>query len=338
MDRRKRQFGLFLVAVVLSAAALSVLTYRFLLQDEELARQREPGQRLQAVDQARRELIANLEKISLLEINRRVTNAESALGDSADSATVLATPVDRLEQLTFPWKAPRNVAFPSPAFLTNHDAGEYLEFQSKDYSRAVDAYRLALAEARRPDEACQAHLGLGRALVKAGRNKDAVEGYRTTLRDCETAMDEVGVPFSFYAADRLIALKLDIPFAEDYLIKEVRRLRLHPLPQATMIHSLLQSIGSEGANQAAAEVAGQIRDIQQVATLAKEIPRLLEPLAERKWVAYGSEPWLLKLTEKPPLLLAISSRKVAPPGTTLTAARSAQSYTLDEGFSGLHIE
>ena len=44
MDRRKRQFGLFLVTVVLS------------------------GQRLQAVKQAQRELFANLEKISLLEI------------------------------------------------------------------------------------------------------------------------------------------------------------------------------------------------------------------------------------------------------------------------------
>lgn len=338
MDRRKRQFGLFLVAVVLSAAALSILTYRFLRQDEELARQREPGQRLQAVEQARRELIANLEKITLLEINRRVTASDSALGDPADSAIVLATPSDRLEQLVSPWKSLRNAGFPSSGFVTNQDAGESFEFQSKDYSRAVAAYRLALAGARQPEEACQARLGVGRALVKGARNKEAVEEYRAMLGACETVADELGIPFSFYAADRLIALKLDVPIAEEYLIKEVRKLRLHPFPQATMIHSLLQSIGSEGANQALAEVAGQIRDVQQVATLVKEIPRLLEPLAGQKWVAFGEEPWLLKLTETPPLLLAISSRKVAPPGTTLTAAKSDRSYTLDEGFSGLQIE
>jgi signal transduction histidine kinase len=338
MDRRKRQFGLFLLAVVLSAAALSILTYRFLRQDEELARQREPGQRLQAVEQARRELIANLEKISLLEINRRVTASASTPGDPADSATVLATPMDRLEQLVYPWKAPRPVAFPSPGFLANQDAGESLEFQSKDFSRAAAAYRLAMAGARQPDEACQARLALGRALVKAGRNKEAVEEYRAMLQACETALDELGIPFSFYAADRLIALKLDLPLAENYLTKEVRRLRLHPLPQATMIHSLLQSIGSEGANQALAEIAGQIRDIQQVTTLTKEIGRLIEPLSEQKWVAYGEEPWLLKMTETPRLLLAISSRKVAPPGTTLTSAKSSGSYALDEGFSGLRME
>jgi len=56
MSRRKRQFWLFLVAVVLPAASLSVVTFRFLRQDEELARQREPEQRREAVEQARREL------------------------------------------------------------------------------------------------------------------------------------------------------------------------------------------------------------------------------------------------------------------------------------------
>ena len=338
MDRRKRQFGLFLLAVVLSAAALSILTYRFLRQDEELARQREPGQRLQAVEQARRELIANLEKISLLEINRRVTASESALADPADSAIILATPPDRLEQLVSPWKNARASVFPGPGFVTNMEAGENLEFQSKDFPRAASSYRLAVSGARSPDEACQARLGLGRALVKAARNKEAVEEYRAIIENCESALDELGIPFSFYAADRLIALKLDVPLAQDYLIKEVRRLRMHPLTQATMIQSLLQAIGSEAANQALAEITGQIRDLQQVVTLTKEMGRYLEPLADQKWVAYGTEPWLLKLTETPQLLLAISSRKVAPPGTTLTATKSSQSYSLDEGFSGLQIE
>src|SRR4029453_2305064 len=140
MDRRKRQFGLFLLAVVLSAAALSILTYRFLRQDEELARQREPGQRLQAVEQARRELIANLEKISLLEINRRVTASESTPVDPPDSAIVLATPPDSLEQLVSSWRNPRTSVFPSPGFVINLEAGENFEFQSKDFSRASTAY------------------------------------------------------------------------------------------------------------------------------------------------------------------------------------------------------
>jgi hypothetical protein len=55
MDRRKRQFWLFLVAIVLPAASLSILTFRFLRQDKELARQREPEQRREAVEQTGRQ-------------------------------------------------------------------------------------------------------------------------------------------------------------------------------------------------------------------------------------------------------------------------------------------
>jgi tetratricopeptide (TPR) repeat protein len=313
MDRRKRQFGFFLLALVLSAAALSVLTYRFLRQDEELARQREPGQRLEAVEQARRELVANLEKITLLEINRRVTASVSTPADPADSAIVLATPIDRLERLVSPWKDAAPSAFPSPGFVDNLDTAETMEFQSKDFTPAAGAYQRALAGARQPHEACQARLGLGRVLAKAGRNKEALEQYRTTLETCETAVDELGIPFSFYAADRLIALKLDVPLAENYLIKEVRKMRLHPLPQASLIQSQLRSIGSEAANQALAEIAGQIRDLQQVANLTKDIPRLLETLADKKWVAYGDEPWLLKQTEAPSLLLRYLPERWRPP-------------------------
>ena len=47
---------LFLVAVVLPAAALSVLTFRYLHQDEEMARRLEPGQKFDAVDQVQRGL------------------------------------------------------------------------------------------------------------------------------------------------------------------------------------------------------------------------------------------------------------------------------------------
>src|SRR5262245_60093864 len=132
MDRRKRQFGLFLIAVVLSAAALSVLTFRYLRQDEELARQREPGQRLQAVEQAQRELAGNLERIRLQEINRRVSALEAPANTrAADSALVFATPVSR-EDLVLPWETTRTSTFPSPGFASNGDTGELREFQSKD--------------------------------------------------------------------------------------------------------------------------------------------------------------------------------------------------------------
>src|SRR5215813_3468651 len=96
MDRRKRQFWLFLVAIVLLAVSLFFLTFRYLRQEEELAMQCEPEQRRYAVEQARRELAARLETIRLQEINRRVTELESqAAGRPADSAIVFVTPLGR---------------------------------------------------------------------------------------------------------------------------------------------------------------------------------------------------------------------------------------------------
>src|SRR4030095_15471624 len=146
MDRRKRQFGLFLVAVVLSAAALSLLTLRFLRQDEELARQREPGQRAQEVAQAQRELAGNLEKIRLQEINRRVAALESpSTTQPADSAIVFATPFNR-DNFVLPWETNRNSAYPSPGFISNRDVGEMREFVSKDFAGAAASYRLAIAQ------------------------------------------------------------------------------------------------------------------------------------------------------------------------------------------------
>ena len=340
MHRRNRQFWLFLVAIVLPAASLSILTFRFLRQDEELARQREPERRREAVEQARRELAARLETIRLQEINRRVTELESAAaGGPADSAIIFVMPVGR-EGPALPWEKQTKPSYPSPRFFWNRDAGEIQEFQSKDFNGAAAAYRLALAEARQPEEDCELRLNLGRVLVKAGMLEAALETYRHILRVCSQAMDDSGMPFALYAADRLIALKLDVPLAEDYLIRQIHATRLRQLPQTYMIRALLESTGSSAANRALVEVTEQIADLQQFLTLAKEFQRV-QPLAEKKWLAYGEEPWLLKLTPAdpfPPLLFAVSSRKVAPPGTRLMSAKTARSYTLSEGFAELEIE
>jgi signal transduction histidine kinase len=340
MDRRKPQFGLFLIAIILSAAALSLLTFRYLRQDEELARQREPGQRLQEVEQAQRELAGNLEKIRLQEINRRVAALESPSTTlPADSAIVFATPLDR-ENFVLPWETTSTSAYPSPGFVSNRDVGETREFVSKDFAGAAAAYRLALAGSRQPSEVCDSRLALARVLVKASKPQEALEAYREILRTCGSTVDEWGIPFALYAADRLVALKLDVSLAEKYLIGQVHAVHLRELPQAYMIRSLLQSIGSEAANQALAIMDEQMKDFQQVQHLAKDFQRVL-PLARNGWAAYGEEPWLLKVTEAspfPPLLFAISSRKVAPPGTKLTTVKTPQSYTLDQAYGGLEIE
>jgi signal transduction histidine kinase len=339
--KRTRQFILFLVAIVLPGAALSVLTYRFLLQGEELEKQREPGRRREAVEQAQRELEERLEKIRLEEINRRVTAMESTGSvRAADAAIVFAMPV-KGNELVLPWERRQTRGFPSPLFLANKEAGEVLEFQTRDFQGAAAAYRTAMAEARQAEERCDSRLILARALVKADKPREAKPLYHEILRECGSASDEQGMPFALYAAERLISLRLDIGAAEYYLTRHVQDVRFREPSQTTMIRSLLAAIGSDAANRAYAEAGRQMEDFQQVLDLLKEFHTIVQPLAEKQWVAYGKEPWLLKLTPAPPfglLLFGVSSRDVAPPGTVLHSTKTAGSYTLSPGFFGVEME
>jgi len=335
---------LFLVAVVLPAAALSVLTFRYLHQDEEMARRLEPGERREAVEQAQRELATNLDAIRLQEINRRAQTKETRKAVHADPAIVFALPLEK-GRLVFPWENTKTPGYPSSRFIANRDEGQLREFQSRDFLAAANQYRAALSEARQLSESCEMRLALGRVLLKSGKQQDAVPFFRDILGTCGATVDDQGMPFTLYAAERLINLKLDIPVAEEYLVHQIHDAQLREIPYGlpiveTMIRSLLQSIGSISARQALAENDEHLANFAQMLALQKDLDRL-QPLAERGWVAYGGEPWLLKVTPAPPglpLLLAISSSKVAPPETKLFPAKTARSYTLDRGFSGLEIE
>ena len=74
MNRSRRQYRLLLIAVVLPALVLAV---RFLRQEKELTQQGAATERSAAVDQMRRELSAQLEKITLEEFNRRSRELKS---------------------------------------------------------------------------------------------------------------------------------------------------------------------------------------------------------------------------------------------------------------------
>ena len=337
MHRRRRQIGLFLVAAVLPAVALSFITFRFLAQNEELDRQRNPERRSEAVEQAGRELATRLEAIRLEEINRRVTTSEASPdARSADSAIVFVAPLGP-DGLVLPWENVRKARYPSPAFATHRETAELREFQSKDFAGSAASYRLALDAAQHREENCESRLGLARVLVKAGRLPEARDTYRQILLDCGQTVDDHGMPFAFYAVDRLISLKLDIPLAEKYALQQVYNVRLRPPSQTTMLRALLQSLGTDAANRALEETSGQAADLQQAMAFAIEFPQL-RSRAEKEWVVYGQEPWLVKVSSAPtPLVFAVSSAGVAPPGTKLTSVKTPLSYPL-EGFPGLEVE
>ena len=61
-----------------------------------------------------------------------------------------------------------------------------------------------------------------------------------------------------------------------------------------------------------------------------------------EWFAYGTEPWLVTvmspLPASAPYVMAVSSRKVAPPGTLLSAQHTETSAPLGERFMDVDVD
>jgi signal transduction histidine kinase len=335
MNRRKRQLILFLVAVMLPAGVLSALALRFLRQDEELGRQRATEEYTNAVNGVRRELTARLNAIKLEGWNR------------GDSAIIFAARWNR-DGLILPWlHAPESV-HPAGEFIAMLDRSTTLEFQSNDLAAAARAYQQALLLARRPEDACEARLGLGRVLVKAKQDQEALKVYLEMLAACGATVDDAGIPFSFYAANQMIDLRLDVPSATSYLVREATSGRLRPIAEATMIQTLLQNVDGDAVPLARQRLAEQIATIQRITAisegftkdLALELGRVRK--LDETWFAEGPEPWLLTAlpatSVSDPVFYAVSASKIAPPGTRLVAQHTAQSTPLGPGFTNVELE
>jgi signal transduction histidine kinase len=93
----------------------------------------------------------------------------------------------------------------------------------------------------------------------------------------------------------------------------------------------------------------EIHDIGQIMALANDLNRLgridfpfhASP-GKTVWLAYGDEPWLLTVMSRasftPPVILAVSSRKITPPNVMVTATKSDSSLPVGEGFVDLEVE
>jgi two-component sensor histidine kinase len=343
LNRRKRQYILFLLAVVLPASLLSALAFRFLGQEEELSRERALVEYNNAIDSSRRELAARLDAIKLEALN--ALNGTASDGP-AKSGIVFVTNWNK-DGLELHWDHPQDPILSSGKFISLRDAAEKLEYQSNDPVSAAQTYRQAILAARQPAERCEALLSLGRTLVKAKLEQEALKIYREMLSGCDRTSDEAGLPFTLYAANRLIDLNLDIPAATDYLVREVNTGRLRSVAESTMIRNLLQSIQGDAVETARRNVAQQIAAVEQVTAYSKEFAKALVEeyghvgKVDQKWFAYGPEPLLLTAIPatpaSAPLFYAVSASVVTPVGTRLIGQHTEQSIPMGSGFTNVEF-
>jgi len=322
-----------------------LLAFRVVRQEHELAERRAAEERRDALDQLRRELTARLQALRLEEVNRLI--GESGTRLPPESPIVLVAPMAQ-DHMVLPWEALPTPAAASIAFARRQQEGESLEFERDDAPAAVAAYRHALDAAHTPQEQCAARVALGRGQLKAGAIADADAADRVTLQACGNVVDPEGLPFALYAAERLLEHGEQDAVAEYAVHAEGRR--QWPSPAAAYaLQSLLRRLPRPVADEALRRVSDQIRRVEQVAALARELrdhPGTLQRASrtapgDLSWMGYGDEPWLVTLVSPTsfaaPVVMAVSSRRIVPKGVTLRVTPTAAAVPLGDGFVNLHV-
>jgi signal transduction histidine kinase len=316
---------LFVIAILIPAAVLVGLGLRVVRQEAELARTRLVEDRRRATTQLARELTATLEAIRLQEVNRLIREPGLSLARPAHPATVLIAEI-RSDRLVPPWeRAEAARTDRSHTFEDRKRLGEAAEFARKDFPAAARSYREALAAASRPSETGEARLLLARAEMKAGRVEHAFQTYRELLADAGSGLDDEGVPYRAYAAERMLATGRDADAVYAYVMADVNDGRLRSPAELYVLQSILQTASGEPADRARTQLAALIRKTDMVTALAKDLERVRSRVESggSGWMAYGDEPWLVTVTPAAPplpgLLFAISTSTIAAPGVRLVS-------------------
>ncbi len=332
---RKRQRLLFLFAIVIPACVLLTFAGLIVRQETELADKRAGDERRQALEQLRRELSTRLDAIKLQEL--------TLLGDDPAAAFARREPespvvfVARLDQdrLVMPWETAAKPWNPSAEFSRYQREGETAEFIANDLPAAIAGYRLALRNANRVEGRCRAQLWLARTLAKS-KKAEAADIFHAMMKHCGSVTDDDGVPYALYAASQ-------VSDSQSYVLEQADQIQWRHPAQAWLLRSLLPA-------EAKTNLDLLIRDIGQMTALARDFRgsmfRMEFPFTSRMnglaWLAYGEELWLITVMEaapqSAPVVLAVSSQKVAPPGATLVATHTESSVSLGEGFVDLEVD
>jgi signal transduction histidine kinase len=199
----RRQIALFLLAVVAPCAALGWMAVRMATQERELADKRRADAGQRRTDTLRQLLTAHLERVQ----RQRISALAEGRGLQTDDGVALVARVHQ-QRLMLPWDGDADVeraraAIEAPGFSAAIRTGEQEELLAKRPEAAAALYARA-AGASSPTQVAFARLLQARALAAAGHAEESRALYLMLLADAPVPLvDEYGVPFWSYAAERL---------------------------------------------------------------------------------------------------------------------------------------
>jgi signal transduction histidine kinase len=314
MTRRsnRRLVVLFLATVLLPCAVLVSIAVRTVQREREFESMRADENRARQLAELRRSLLSTLETAR----TRAIAEFDSAGGSASqpfDQTAVRLVAAARGDRLILDWERGKSALPSSRSFQAAMADAEAAEFAATDPVAAARLYQIALEVARARTDSASARLGLARALLAGGRNRDGVHQYRIISGLPFRSSDEHGVPYAAYAAARLVAF--DPAFSGAALDRQIFRSCCVSAEGWYMVRSVLDSLlrkpgggeklgkGEIARLRAAADARARIAE--QGAKLKADFAglgeiRIPKGDAGSSWTLYGSPPWFLAAVRAEP--------------------------------------
>lgn len=349
---RRRQFRLFLLAVVLPCTVLIGLTWHVIGQQQELSEKRLADERRRIVKEIGQKLLVRLEEIKLHEVSARA-NAEQSLNTlDYTSEHVCFIGIATKDHLLLPWEVSTSVPRQSDTALLEKIRGaEEQEFVLEQFAQAIDLYRECVALSQPGAEQAYARLLLARVLTKAGQQADSLAEYRRISGIGPEIVDEHGVAYCLYATSRLIE-RNDFSNGAIQAIASVLHSRRWLSPaESFMLRDMIEALLASGSevdfdrrlietyrqdvlmliHRQEQSLAVQ-RDFAKLTLITEWNGRQEEP--EAIWVPFGEGPLLISLTPDLPggQRLAIVIR-----GGSMLDALSASTFQTDTVLTDIRL-
>lgn len=328
----RKQFFLFLIAVVLPSLLLVIFALRMIRQERELVQKRMEDERQRMAREIGQILLMRLEKIKLQEVDASINWTE--LPDSLEyinPEVVLIAQVGEAK-LRLPWESNQKgkdfrQILSDSNFAIKIQHGEQQEFEKKNFSGAAELYRQLMNTTREPIQKSYVHLLLGRALSKMERKKEALEHFRGVLKLPSRIKDEYGIPFSLYAAGPLLEAGTSLEEVSEVVRAEIEAKRWLSPAEAYLLKDLAEKLTNslepsikDAADKYNQQVLDYIRKMEKALALQRDFQTLAlfsnqeSQKNETIWVAYSEGPWLISLASPlagtNPLLIVVKAEDI----------------------------
>src|SRR5436190_8097083 len=195
-------------------------------QDRELA--------LRHSEDQQRALVKERHQAEIVQLEQAKRAATEAYFAGTSSPAEFATAVEDNE-IRLPWEA-----------VSLSDAGcEELEYTPGHLTDAIRCYSRALEPRQAAEQTHYLRLLLGRALRKSGAIGAARGEDRLLLQAPIRLLDDHGVPFAYYAADRLLQAPSEAALVRDQLWQQHPGALLQSNIAALLLDSVAQRLGDQ---------------------------------------------------------------------------------------------